>query len=123
MTYRPASASFSSDEVSVNGFDVELPPISALSGHLRCDSVAHISYRWQHSKKGQLPAIDDLFVIDEDLEFSVVPVLQLYILTQRFPYLSRRTGGLQRSNSIPAAPDPDRHGYLPAKLLSDARLS
>ena len=123
MTYRPASASFSSDEVSVNGFDVELPPISALSGHLRCDSISHFSYRRQHSKECELPAIDDLFVIDEDLEFSVVPVFELYVFSQIIPYLSRRTGGMHCCNSIPAASDPDGHGYLPAIPRSDARSS
>jgi hypothetical protein len=71
------------------------PPISALSRHLRCDSVSHFSYRWQDSKECELAAIDDLFVIDEDLEFSVVPVLELHVFSQIIPYLSRRTGGMQ----------------------------
>ena len=117
MTYRPASASFKSDEVSVNGFDVELPPISALSGHLRCDSVPHFSNRWQHAKEGQLPAVDDLFVIDEDLEFSVVPVFELYVLSQIIPYFSRRTGSMQCCDSIPAPSDPD--GHVTSRLNSD----
>jgi hypothetical protein len=89
------------------------PPISALSRHLRCDSVSHFSNRWQNSKECQLPAIDDLFVIDEDLEFSVVPVFELYVFSQIISYLSRRTGRMQCCDSIPAASDPDRHGYLP----------
>ena len=123
MMYRPASASFRTDAVSVNGFDVELPPISALSRHFCCDSGSHFSYRWHYSKERQLSAIDDLLVIDEDLEFSVVPVFELYVFSQIIPYLSRRTGGMHCCNSIPAASDPDGHGYLPAIPRSDARSS
>ena len=63
-----------------------------------------------HSEKGQFPAIDDFLIIDEDLEFAVVTVLQLYVLPKSLTQLGRRTGGMQRGNSIPATPDPDSHG-------------
>ena len=75
----------------------------------RSDALAHFIDRGEHSEKCEPPAVQDFFVVHEDLELAVVPILENDILAKRFAYLGRRTGGLDACDSIPAAADLDSH--------------
>ena len=80
---------------------------------MRRHDLPHVGDRRQYAGERQRASVNDLFAIDEHLEFAVVTVFELDVCAKRLAQISRHPGGLNIGDSIPAAANCDRHfGFI-----------
>jgi hypothetical protein len=69
--------------------------------------ISYFVDRRKDSKKSEWSSAQHLLVVDEYLEFTVVPAFQLDLLSELLPDLGGRTGRLNAGDSIRATSDSD----------------